>query len=102
MNESFSRTRRALLAASPALLAPRAFAQGFPARPIVLICPFSACGTADVQLRVLAAAAGKELGQPMIVENRPGAAGTLGPSTLLGAAPDGYTLSMVTGIALLR
>ena len=55
-----------------------------------------------MQLRVLAAAASKELGQPIVVETRAGAAGTVGPSSLLSAQPDGYTLSMATGVALLR
>lgn len=102
MTKSFSLTRRALLAASPALFAPHAFAQGFPTRPIMLICPFTAGGTADVQLRVLAAAAAKELGQPIVVETRAGAAGTIGPASLVSLPPDGHTLSMATGIALLR
>jgi len=94
--------RRTLLAATPALFAPRAFAQGFPNKAITLICPFTAGGTADVQLRVLAAAAARELGQPVVVETKAGAAGTLGPATLVGQHPDGYTLAMATGVALLR
>ncbi|NPC56936.1 tripartite tricarboxylate transporter substrate binding protein [Caenimonas sp. S4] len=103
MNEPISRIRRAMLGAVPAALfgAP-AFAQAFPSKPITLVCPFTAGGTADVQLRVLAAAAGKELGVPVVVETRAGAAGTLGPASIVSAAPDGYTLSMATGIALLR
>jgi tripartite-type tricarboxylate transporter receptor subunit TctC len=96
-------TRRTFLAATPALLAAPAYAQApFPARPVTLICPFTPGGTADAQLRVLAAAAGKELGQTVIVDTKAGAAGTLGPTSLLGQAPDGYTLSMATGVALLR
>ena len=79
-------TRRTLLAAS-ALLALPAFAQRFPAKPITLICPFSPGGTADTQLRVLAAGASKELGQQVIVDNRAGVAGTLGPASLVGASP---------------
>jgi tripartite-type tricarboxylate transporter receptor subunit TctC len=106
MQKYFSRTRRALVAAAPLMLATRAFAQSsaqnFPAKPITLICPFTAGGTADVQLRVLAAAAAKELGHPVVVETRAGAAGTLGPASIVSVAPDGYTLSMATGIALLR
>lgn len=102
MTKPLALTRRALIAASPALLAPRAFAQAFPAKTITLVCPFTAGGTADVQLRVLAAAASKELGQPIVVETRAGAAGTVGPSTLVSLPPDGHTLSMATGVALLR
>jgi tripartite-type tricarboxylate transporter receptor subunit TctC len=94
--------RRTLLA-SAALLAGAARAQPrFPARPITVICPFSPGGTADVQLRVLCAAAGREIGQPMVVETRAGAAGTLGPASLLNSPKDGYTLSFATAIALLR
>ncbi|HYF21002.1 MAG TPA: tripartite tricarboxylate transporter substrate binding protein [Ramlibacter sp.] len=95
-------SRRTLLAAAPALLAAPAFAQNFPARPVTLICPFTTGGTADVQLRVLAAAASRELGQPIVVETRAGAAGTLGPASLVGQSPDGHLLSMATGVALLR
>jgi len=102
MTELPALSRRSLLLAAPALFAPRAFAQAFPARPVTLICPFSTGGTADVQLRVLAAAAAKALGQPIVVDTRAGAAGTLGPASLLNQAPDGYTLSMATGVALLR
>src|SRR5262245_54311423 len=96
-------TRRTLLAGLPALLASPAFAhEGFPAKPVTVICPFTPGGTADVQLRALAAATAKALGQPVLVENKGGAAGTIGPATLLSQSPDGYTLSMATGVALLR
>jgi tripartite-type tricarboxylate transporter receptor subunit TctC len=103
MQPARSLSRRAFVAGVPALLAAPAFAQGgFPSRAITLICPFTAGGTADVQLRVLAAAAARELGQPVVVDNKGGAAGTIGPAALLSQAPDGYTLSMATGVALLR
>jgi tripartite-type tricarboxylate transporter receptor subunit TctC len=96
-------SRRAFVAGVPALLAAPSFAQGnFPSRAITLICPSTAGGTADVQLRVLAAAAARDLGRPVVVDNKGGAAGTIGPATLLSQAPDGYTLSMATGVALLR
>ena len=96
-------TRRTLLAGLPALLAAPSFArEGFPSKPITVICPFTPGGTADVQLRALAASAAKELGQPVVVDNKGGAAGTIGPATLLSQPPDGYTLSMATGVALLR
>lgn len=100
-------SRRAMLAAAAStLLAPAtlrsAFAQQFPSKPITLICPFTPGGTADAQLRVLGAAAARALGQAVIVENRAGAAGTMGPGSIVASAPDGYTLSMATGLALLR
>lgn len=101
MNDSPGVSRRTFLA-STALLATSAHAQRFPSKPITVICPFSPGGTADVQLRVLVAAAAREIGQPMVVETRAGAAGTLGPASLLNSQPDGYTLSLATTIALLR
>jgi len=96
--------RRTFLASASAALLPIAVhaEQHYPARPITVICPFSPGGTADVQLRALVAAATREIGQPMIVETRAGAAGTLGPASLLSSRPDGYTLSLATTIALLR
>jgi tripartite-type tricarboxylate transporter receptor subunit TctC len=95
--------RRSFLAAAPALIAGGASAQsGFPSRPITLVCPFTAGGTADVQLRSLAAVAARDLGQAVVVENKGGAAGTLGPAGLLSQQPDGYSLCMATGVALLR
>lgn len=88
--------RALLLGAAGALAAPAlARATSFPDRPIRLICPWTAGGSTDIQMRSLAEAASKILGQPMIVENRPGAGGTLGASALLQARPDGYTLSQM-------
>lgn len=74
---------------------PAAFAQGFPSRPVTLIVTFPAGGPTDVAGRALAEATSKYLGQPIVVENRPGAAGTLGAAALVNARPDGYTLSMI-------
>ena len=77
-----------LAAAGPAL------AQAFPSRPITLICPWPPGGSTDTHLRRFAEIAGKYLGQPLILENKPGAGGTLGPSTMAATAkPDGYTLA---------
>jgi tripartite-type tricarboxylate transporter receptor subunit TctC len=96
-------SRRRLLKlgmALPAALAlPRpARAAGFPARPITLIVPFPAGGATDTQMRALAVAASRELGQTVIIANRPGAGGTLGPAAMAHtAAPDGYTVSIVVG-----
>src|SRR5438034_6713090 len=79
-----------------AFASPTAFAQGFPNRAITLIVPWPAGGSTDTHLRKLAELAGKHLGQPVIVENKPGAGGMLGPSAMArSAAPDGYTLSQL-------
>ncbi len=78
-----------------------ALAQGnFPTRPISLIVPWSAGGATDVTLRLLAELAGKQLGQRVVIENRPGAGGTLGMPLMQQAAPDGYTLSQLPQPAL--
>lgn len=67
----------------------------FPAHPIVLIVPFPAGGSTDRHMRIVAQGASKYLGQTVIVENRPGAGGTLGPAHMANTArPDGYTVSM--------
>ncbi len=77
-------------------------AQAFPARPIKLICPWPAGGSSDIVMRALADSAGKVLGQQVVIENKPGASGMLGPNELVKAAPDGYTLSQLTiGVARL-
>ena len=75
-------------------------AQSFPSRAITLIIPWQAGGVPDTQYRVLADIASKQLGQPIIVENKPGGVGTLGPSSMAAnAKPDGYTISYVgTGV----
>ena len=84
----------------PGLVGP-AQAQSFPAKPIRLICPWPAGGSTDAVMRALAESAGKALGGPMIIDNKPGASGMLGPNELVSARPDGYTLSQLT-IGVLR
>jgi tripartite-type tricarboxylate transporter receptor subunit TctC len=72
-------------------------AQDFPTRPITLICPWPAGGSTDTHLRKLAEIAGRHLGQPVIIENKPGAGGMLGPAGMASSAkPDGYTISQLT------
>jgi tripartite-type tricarboxylate transporter receptor subunit TctC len=100
------RTRRRLVQAalaSPAVIALPAWAQGqYPSRPIRLICPWPAGGATDAVMRAIAESAGKTLGGQMIVENKSGASGMLGPNELVKAPPDGHTLSQLTiGIARL-
>ena len=87
--------RRDLLAAcAGTAMAGAAWAQGtYPTRPITLICPWPPGGGADVQLRMLAKLMSAQLGQNVVVENRPGATGSLGAVALMQAKPDGYTLA---------
>ena len=85
-----------LLVAAVGLAASGAMAQGFPSRPVTLIVPWPAGGTTDLVLRALATATEKHLGQSVTIENRPGAAGTLGPIQMAAtASPDGYTVSQI-------
>src|SRR5690349_6091053 len=73
-----------------------ALAQDFPSRPVTLICPWPAGGSTDQHLRTVAQLASKHLGQPIVIENRPGAGGTLGAVQLAtNAKPDGYTISQI-------
>ena len=90
-------SRRTLLAAACAGMVPAwAYAQGnFPAKPISLMVPWPAGGATDISLRLLAELAGKSLRQRVMVENRPGAGGTLAMPMLQQAAPDGYTLAQL-------
>ena len=89
---------RSLVAAALAWMGiAAALAQGFPNRSITLIVPWPAGGSTDTHMRKLAELASKHLGQPVIVENRPGAGGMLGPASMArNAAPDGYTISQLT------
>ena len=83
--------RRSLLA-TPLLLPGVARAQAFPTRPLRMICPFAAGGSADASARQLAEPLSAVLGQPVVVENRPGGGATLGAQVVARAAPDGHTL----------
>jgi tripartite-type tricarboxylate transporter receptor subunit TctC len=90
--------RRLLQCAATLLLLPIAWplaAAGFPDKPVHLIVPFAVGGATDKLLRVMAESAGRELGQPVIIENKPGAAGVLGANQLMRSTADGYTLSIL-------
>ncbi|MFC7539167.1 tripartite tricarboxylate transporter substrate-binding protein [Siccirubricoccus deserti] len=84
--------RRALLTAPALLAATGARAQGFPQRPVRIISPFTPGGGTDTTARVLAPGMGEFLGQPVIVENRPGAAASLGAAAVAESPADGHTL----------
>ena len=75
-----------------AMLSGSAMAQNWPSKPISLIVPFAAGGTTDVLARALADKLTQSLGQPVIVESKPGAGATLGAGYVAKAKPDGYTL----------
>jgi tripartite-type tricarboxylate transporter receptor subunit TctC len=92
--------RRTLLAlaiaAAASLFADASFAQAYPARPIHAIVPFAAGSATDQIGRVFAADMATTLGQPIVVENKPGVNGMLGAAEVARAAPDGYTLLVGT------
>ena len=88
--------RRTLIALCTAVtLAGPALAQTFPTKPIKLVIAFPAGGPTDITMRALADGASKALGQPVVVENKPGAGGTLPAQALQTAPADGYTLAQI-------
>src|SRR5215211_5354794 len=71
-------------------------AQNFPVRPVTLIVPWPAGGTTDIGMRALATATEKHLKQSIVIENRPGAGGVLGPQNMAqNVAGDGYTIAQI-------
>jgi len=81
-----------LLAATTLAMPYAAHAQAFPSKPVTIVVPYPPGGTTDALARLLQAPLQKELGQPVIVDNRPGASAVLGTRMVARAAPDGYTL----------
>ncbi|HUP93345.1 MAG TPA: tripartite tricarboxylate transporter substrate binding protein [Burkholderiales bacterium] len=89
--------RFAIVLACTACVPAQCLAQAWPVKPVRIIAPFAAGGSADTLGRVVATKLGESLGQPFIVENRGGAGGLSGADAVARSAPDGYTL-VVTGL----
>ena len=85
-----------LLAIALLACAALAQAQGYPTRPIRVVVPFSPGGAVDGPMRVVAQAMAKSMGQPVVVENKPGAGATMGADVVAKSPPDGYTLLLAS------
>ena len=87
---------RTVVALAGLLLALAAQAQQFPSKPVTLIVPWPAGGSTDIYFRKLGEITARHLGQPLVIENRPGGSGMNGPATMAKTArPDGYTISQL-------
>jgi tripartite-type tricarboxylate transporter receptor subunit TctC len=91
-----SRLKRWWVGACLAIVAGGAFAQAYPTKPIRIVVPFPAGGATDIMARAVAQKLTEDWGQPVIVDNRPGAAGNIGTELVAKAPADGYTLEMGT------
>ncbi|HEX7891868.1 MAG TPA: tripartite tricarboxylate transporter substrate binding protein [Ramlibacter sp.] len=85
-----------LILTAATLLAPAAHAQGYPHKPIRLVIPFPAGGATDIFGRAVSQKLGERLGQAIVVDNKPGAGGSIGSDIVAKAVPDGYTLLLAT------
>src|SRR5881409_3397844 len=88
--------KRTLFAALLLAFASLVSAQNYPSRPITLIVPWGAGGGTDATARIIGVLLEKELGQPVNVVNRTGGSGVVGHAAIAQAAPDGYTMGLVT------
>jgi tripartite-type tricarboxylate transporter receptor subunit TctC len=77
-------------------------AQAYPTRPVRVIAPFGSAGATDIVARLIAQWLSERLGQPFIIENRPGGGGNIGTEAVIRSAPDGYTLLLVGAAAAIN
>lgn len=86
-----------LLGTAAVLVSGLAAAQPYPAKPVRLVVPFPAGGSTDILARTISLKVAEKLGQQIVIDNRPGAGGTIGSDHVAKSAPDGYTLLIATG-----
>ena len=91
------KTLKALLLVGLTMVSMNLWAQKYPSKPITLICPFAAGGSADIMARFIAQKLSDALGTPIIVDNKIGGGGGVGSNLVAKAKPDGYTLLLITG-----
>jgi tripartite-type tricarboxylate transporter receptor subunit TctC len=85
-----------LAATGTMLMTPAAVAQDFPSKPVTLIIPWPPGGATDIAMRAIADTAAKHLGQLIVIDNKAGGSGAVGPATMAASAkPDGYTISQI-------
>jgi tripartite-type tricarboxylate transporter receptor subunit TctC len=89
-----------LIAVVLSMASPAAFAQGYPSQLIKIIVPFTPGGTSDLLAREVGHNLSADWGQPVVIENRPGAGGAIGTAEVAHSTPDGYTLLMGSSAAL--
>ena len=86
-----------ILSFAAGICADGVWAQAYPAKPIKIIVPFPPGNTTDIMSRLIAPKLQARLGQPVVVENRPGASGMIGTNEIAKSAPDGYTIGASQG-----
>src|SRR5258708_21305144 len=87
---------RGVFALLLALAAATSFAQSYPSRTVRVVVPFAVGGSADVYGRVLAAKLSEAMGEPFVIENRPGGGAVIGTDAVAKSAPDGYTVLVMS------